>query len=28
MMMALAQDAQQMQQAEARFGQGKYVWRS
>jgi hypothetical protein len=28
MMMALAQDAQQIQQAEARFGQGKYVWRS
>lgn len=28
MMMALAQDAHQMQQAEARFGQGKHVWRS
>jgi hypothetical protein len=28
MMVALAQDAQQMQQAEARFKQGTYVWRT
>jgi hypothetical protein len=28
MMVALAQDAGQMQQAEARFQQGTYVWRS
>ncbi len=28
MMLALAQDARQMQQAEDRFQQGRYVWRS
>lgn len=28
MMLALAQDVQQMQQAEGRFQQGRYVWRS